>query len=134
MGLALRYRPVEALGLELQWNYHDQSWTEGSDRIQQPISASAEVFALPWTRFSPYVLAGVTMTPRNIDDQVDRLTTVESNQAAWGPHLGVGLELGLSDQVSLNFDLRGIGYLNLPASDPARNGATQANMGLNFYF
>lgn len=134
LGLAARYRPVDALGLELQWNYHDDTWSSGTDRIQQPLSASVELFAFPWTRVNPYVLGGVTLTGRNVNDQIDQGTTVSSDQSLWGPHIGAGLELDVSQKVSVNFDVRAIGYLNRPQGDAARPGAAQANMGLNFYF
>ena len=134
LGLALRYRPVEALGFEAQWTYHDQSWSRGSERVQQPFSLSAELFAMPWSRFNPYVLAGVTYTGRNINDPQGRSGTVETEQALWGPHGGIGLELGVGDRASVNFDLRGIGYVNKPDNDISRPGAVQANMGVNFYF
>jgi len=134
VGVALRYRPVEALGFEAQWVYNDQSFSTGSERIQQPFSLSAELFAVPWSRFSPYVLAGVTYTGRNINDPLTPNNTFTTDQALWGPHGGVGVDLGLGERASVNFDIRGIGYLNTPDTDAATPGAVQANMGVNFYF
>lgn len=133
LGIAGRYRPVEPLGLELQWNYHDYMWSEGTPRIQQPLSASVELFMFPWSRVNPYALAGLTLTSRNIQDDIGS-KVVDSHQAFFGPHGGVGLELGLSKKTSVNFDARWIGYLNLGEGDSAYPGAAQANMGLNFYF
>jgi hypothetical protein len=46
----------------------------------------------------------------------------------------VGLELGIGERASVNFDVRGIGYLNHNPEDLSRAGAVQANMGVNFYF
>lgn len=133
MGLALRYRPVEALGLEAQWVYHDQTWDSSTERISQPLSASVQLFAAPWSRFNPYFLTGVTHTGVNFDDQLGK-DSVEAEGGLWGPHLGVGLEFGLGERASINFDLRGIGYLNAPREGLLANGAAQANMGVNFYF
>src|SRR5262249_25077738 len=39
LGLAARYRVVDPLGLELQWTYHDQTWAQGTERIDAPLSA-----------------------------------------------------------------------------------------------
>ncbi len=133
MGLAVRYRPADALGLELQWSYHDQSWDASTARIDQPLSASVQLFAFPWTRFNPYVLAGVTYTNRNVQDDIGQ-AFVDNDHPVWGPHLGVGLELGIGKNWSVNGDLRGIGYLNDGGEDLMRQGATQANLGVNRYF
>lgn len=133
MGVALRYRPVESLGFEGQWVYHDQSWDSGTERISQPLSLSVQLFAIPWTRFNPYLSAGITHTGVNLQDQVGQ-QTVDAEGALWGPHLGAGLEFGLGEKASINFDLRGIGYLNTPADEMIERGAAQATMGVNFYF
>lgn len=134
LGLAARYRPIEPLGLELAWTYHDQSWTKGSERIEQPLTASVELFAFPWTKVNPYALAGVTVTQRNVDEHFDFGPTYTSNQTLWGPTGGVGIEFGLGKQASLNFDARWTGYVNKPVDDPSVAGAFQGNMGLNVYF
>lgn len=134
LGIAARYRPIEPLGLELQWNYHDDTWAQGTERIQQPLSASVELFAVPWSKVNPYALAGLTLTNRNIQDDTGDRATVTSDASMWGPHVGLGIEFGLSDKTSLNFDGRWMGYLNRPEGDPAYPGAFQGNMGLNFYF
>ncbi len=133
LGLAARYRIIDPLGIEAQWTYHDQSWSQETARIQQPLSVSAQLFAFPWTKVNPYVLAGVTFTERNLDQPL-ATGTFATDQALWGPHGGVGLEFGLGKDVSLNFDARWIGYVNKPVDDPAIAGAFQGNMGLNFYF
>jgi opacity protein-like surface antigen len=134
IGLALRYRPVEAIGFELQWEHHDQTFNAASERMQSPLSASVELFGMPWSRFNPYALAGVTINNRNIQDEIGPFTTVDTAQTIWGPHGGLGVELGVGERASVNFDLRGIGYLNVPPGDPSTPGAVQANMGVNFYF
>ncbi len=134
LGIAARYRPIEPLGFEVAWTYHDATWSGNTSRIQQPLMVSAELFAFPWSRVSPYVLAGVTMTDRNIAQPSVFGQTFATEQDLWGPHGGLGIEFGLGKTASLNFDARFIGYVNKPEDDPARAGAVQANMGLNFYF
>lgn len=134
LGVALRYRPIESLGFEAAWTYHDAAWSGAATRIQQPLQVSAELFAFPWSRVSPYVLGGITMTDRNIAEPAVFGKTFETEQDLWGPHGGLGIEFGLGKSASLNFDARFIGYVNKPTNDPSRTGALQANMGLNFYF
>lgn len=134
LGIAARYRPIEPLGFEVAWTYHDATWSGNTSRIQQPLMVSAELFAFPWSRVSPYVLAGVTMTDRNIAQPSVFGQTFATEQDLWGPHGGLGIEFGLGKTASLNFDARFIGYVNKPEADLARAGAVQANMGLNFYF
>ncbi len=134
LGLSVRYRPAEALGFEAAWTYHDASWSADTARIQQPLQVSAQVFAFPWTRVSPYVLAGITMTDRNLDQPLAREPALQTEAALWGPHAGIGIEFAVGKNVGLDFDARFIGYMNKPADDPSSAGAVQGKMGLNFYF
>lgn len=133
IGIAARYRPIDAIGFEAQWTYHDATWSEGSARVQQPLSLSAELFGFPWSRVNPYVLAGVTMTDRNVDQPLPG-GTFQAEDSLWGPHAGLGLEFNVGKSASINLDARFIGYVNKDLDDPARAGAVQANAGLNFYF
>ncbi len=137
LGIAARYRLAEALGLEVSWLYHDQTWDESTERISQPLSASFELFAFPWARVSPYALAGVTWTNRNYDDEVTiRGATDEyrTDDVLFGPHGGVGIEFAVGQQASVNFEARAIGYMNQERDDCSTAGAVQATMGANFYF
>jgi len=133
LGVAARYRFNDPLGVELQWVYHDDTWQQGTERIEQPLSASLELFAIPWAKVNPYLLGGVTVTARNYQDHVGAYEVVE-NRTTWGPHAGVGLEFNLSERMSLNLDARYLAAVNLQADDPSRVGAVQGNLGLNFYF
>lgn len=134
LGLTVRYRPIESLGFEAAWTYHDATWSADTARIQQPLQISAQAFAFPWSRVSPYVLAGVTMTERNLDQPLAHQPDLDTEDALWGPHAGVGIEFALGESVSLDFDARFIGYVNTTPEDPSAPGAFQGNMGLNFYF
>lgn len=133
LGVAARYRVAEPVGLELQWNYHDDTWSQGSERIEQPLSASVDLFAFPWSRVNPYAVAGLTLTNRNVYDAIGG-AQVDSDQAYWGPHGGLGVEFNISQKTSINLDARWIGYVNKDPADLAHPGAVQLNSGLNFYF
>ena len=133
LGVAARYRFVDALGLEVQWVYHDDTWSQGTQRIEQPLSASLQLFAMPWARVNPYLVAGLTVTQRNVQDKVGP-TFVEENRAAVGPHIGLGIDFNLSEHTSLSLDGRYLAYANIEPNDAARAGALQGNLGLNFSF
>ncbi len=137
MGLAVRYRAAEALGFELAWTHHDQTWTEDTERWSEPFAASVQLFALPWTRFNPYVSAGVTWTDRSYRDSwIDHRGshTVSEDHVIFGPHGGLGLEFGIGDSASINLEGRLVGYLNIREEDAALPSAVQTTAGVNFYF
>jgi hypothetical protein len=134
LGITAAYRPIEPLAFQVSWSYHDASWSQGSARVQQPLQLSAELYAFPWSRVSPYVLAGLTMTDRNLDQPLGAAGPFQTEDSLWGPHAGLGIEFAIGKSVALDFDARFIGYVNKPENDPSSAGAVTANMGLNVYF
>jgi hypothetical protein len=134
LGLDVRYRLAEPIGFEIQAMVHDPSFGGGADRMQAPVSGSVELFAFPWARVSPYALAGVTWTARDLSvaNADGSVTTISGGN--WGPHVGLGLEVALTKDVSLSGDARWIGYVNKAESDPSARGAFQAGLGVNVYF
>jgi len=137
LGLTARYRPEEFLGLEVALSHHDQTFEEDSERLQTVAQASAMLFATPWNRVSPYVLAGVTTTSRDINDDrlagdnVVNLTTAES---LWGLHGGAGFEFALGDTVALDLEARYISYANMSSQEPSMPGAFQTTAGILMHF
>ena len=137
MGLALRYRPVESVGLEMSWMHHSDTWDNHQERAQDPLSASVQLFAFPWTRVSPYASVGLTATPRATEDRYFNgleNVTYTANDALFGPHLGLGIEFAVGQKASLGFEGRYIGYIDRQPNDAAFPGAFQGSMGLNMYF
>ncbi|MBN1335044.1 MAG: hypothetical protein JXB39_03690 [Deltaproteobacteria bacterium] len=139
LGIAARYRAAEALGFELAWQIHDNTWSQDSERITKPFSASVELFAFPWRKVNPYALAGLTWTRRNYEDVLHDVWGEESGDVTrqdtlFGPHFGVGLELGVGSRASLNVEGRAVGYLNVDAEDPTVPSALQGTLGMNLYF
>lgn len=132
LGLTARYRPVESLGLEVAGQRHTDA-----ERIHTTGSASAVLFAFPWSRLSPYVLAGGTWTDRSIDDEIwrnDAVQTVSSTTPLFGAHAGAGLEIGLGNHLALDLEARYVHYLNTAAGDPTLPGAVNTNVGLLWHF
>ena len=123
LGLMGRYRPTEALGLQLDVGYH-----AGDTRQQTQGSGSLVLFAFPWTRISPYVLGGATFNNRveapNTDDEVRDLLT--------GLHGGLGVHFGIGQRVGIEFEARYVGYLGRGGQSPV--GALQGTGGLALHF
>lgn len=137
IGLTATYRPVEAVGFELAWTHYDQSWDETSERIHEPVQASVNLYAFPWTRVSPYVTLGLTQTGRDVEDtwfDGYSQTTTTTEQTVFGPHAGLGLEFALGSTAAFDLEARHISYLDVEKGDPSARTALQGTMGLKFYF
>jgi opacity protein-like surface antigen len=137
IGLTATYRPVEAVGFEIAWTHYDQSWDESTDRIHEPVQASVNLYAFPWSRVSPYATLGVTQTGRDVQDTwFDGLTeqTTTTQQTVFGPHAGLGVEFAMGSTAALDLETRYISYLDVEEGDPSASSAIQGTMGLKFYF
>jgi hypothetical protein len=137
LGFSGRYRATESLGFELAWAHHNQTWTDDTERWSEPLSASVQLFAFPWTRFNPYMSAGITWTDRSYRDMYENrygTQIVSEDSLIFGPHGGLGLEFGVGDRASINLEGRVIGYLNIDEDDKAVPSALQTTAGVNFYF
>ena len=129
LGVMARYRPVEALGLQVDLSHHigDQG-----QRQQTQGAASIGLFAFPWTRVSPYVLGGVTLNSPSLVSVSDTGLSVQEQGFQPGLHGGLGLHFGIGQHVGLEFEARYIGYLARNQDDPV--GALQGTGGLTFHF
>ena len=139
LGLAAEFRPVEAVGLELAWMHHSETWDDNSERTNDPLQASVNLYAFPWTRVSPYFSAGLTWNGRQISDEYFNGRTLEyqvvdTSDTLFGPHAGVGVEFAIGDSAALNFEAQYIGYIDVDDTDASAPSATQGTMGMNFYF
>ena len=136
LGVAARFRPVESLGFEVAYSYHNDTFDAESERATSVLQPSLQVFLLPWTRFSPYATMGLTWTERSYNDTwTDGLNefNTQVEDSTFGPHVGLGLELALGENASIDFETRAIGYLSTQEVDTLP-GAVQATFGGNFYF
>lgn len=138
-GLAARFRPEESVGLELAVSSYKQEFSAESDRTTTTGQASVELFASPWSRVSPYALAGLTVAGRTFaDDRAVRDATAVENLTAkdvqWGPHVGLGVEFALGRSVALDLEARGVGFIGQDAADPRIPGMIQTTAGLKVHF
>ncbi len=132
LGLNARYRPAEAFGLELAAQRHFDD-----ERTHTAGSASAMLFAFPWTRVSPYVLGGATLTDRQVSDTIfrnDELQVVEATNPWVGVHGGVGIEFAIGKKAAIDLEARYIGYVNRQVTDPTLPGAVTTSAGLMWHF
>jgi hypothetical protein len=132
-GLSLRYRPLEFVGIEASAaHYVGSAGVEGAEplRTATPLAGSAQIFAFPWSRVSPFGTVGATANLAGA-----QLIGADDDGSAvlWGPHAGLGVELAIGQ--SLAFDLEGRFNYLLNAAD---SGAAPANLtgglGMLFHF
>jgi opacity protein-like surface antigen len=139
LGLNLTWRPHEAIGFEGAWNHHSDTWEEDvySERASDVFAGSMKMYAMPWTRVSPYLSVGATWTQREYEDTYfdGYSTQIESvDDTLWGPHAGLGVEFAIGKSAALDFEGRFIGYVNKLPEDPAAPFAGQFTSGLKLYF
>ncbi|MEC7947029.1 MAG: outer membrane beta-barrel protein [Myxococcota bacterium] len=129
IGIAARFRLVEALGVEVGWSRHRDSWEADATRITDPLSVSGQLFAFPWTRVSPYLSAGYTWTNRSAGPG-------GGQEQVKGPHAGVGLELAIGESAAIGAEGRysHYGQLDNISANLQRAGALQGTLGMTFYF
>ena len=139
LGLGVRYRPAEAIGLEASVTHYNQTFNPQSERLQTVGQVSAELFAFPWTRVSPYAIGGLTFNARQFDD--DRLNDFSGNvdnyrtaDLQWGPHAGLGIEFALGHSVAIDLEARYTGFVTGRDDDPTLGGAFQTTAGLKAHF
>jgi len=133
LGLMMRYRPVEALGFELSHQEYGVD-TDNSYRLQTLTQASLEVFVVPWSRFSPYVLMGVTTNDRDIDDPLNNGEIAQADRALHGLHVGIGAEFAIGSNFALDLETRFVQYGDKPDGDPSSPGAVQTTGALVYHF
>jgi opacity protein-like surface antigen len=98
------------------------------------------LFASPWSRISPYALAGVTHTARSINDEVldrntDSVTTINTGEPVYGLHGGLGVEFAIGKNLAFDLEGRYMGYVNdQTPGDPSAAGAFTTTAGFLVHF
>jgi len=136
LGLVGRYRPAESVALEMAVQRHGAAFGPELARTNTQVAGSVELFAYPWTRVSPYALAGVTWNAANMGSEVWTGTgyeTVQSVDSQWGLHGGLGVEFALGNNFAFDLEGRYIGWLDERVVGEAP-GALQATAGLMVHF
>jgi opacity protein-like surface antigen len=137
LGLTVRYRPEEAVGLEAAISHHNETFDGGTERAQTVGQGSVMLFANPWGRVQPYVLGGLSANARSIDDgfyQDGVAAGLRTNDLLWGPHAGAGVEFAFGKKAALDLEARYVGWLNAGGDDPTAAGALQTTAGFVVHF
>jgi hypothetical protein len=137
-GLVGQYRPAEDVALEMAVSHYGIALDPLNTRSQTQVAGSVDLFAFPWSRVSPYALAGVTWNSANMVDATytgSGYSTVNDVSSQLGLHAGLGLELGLGKTASIDLEGRYVGWVSdsTPES-PSAPGALQATAGLMIHF
>jgi hypothetical protein len=123
-GIVARYCFLEAVGIEGSWMRHVGS---GDDpRVRSPLSVSAQLFAFPWTRLSPFVSAGATFGGGEAE--------VQGSGGGAQPHAGLGLELAIGKRIAFDVEARYLSQLRSLEAAPGAGGAAQVTGGLLVHF
>lgn len=135
LGVVGRWRPEEALGLELAVTHHNETWNTSTERSQTLGQASAMLFANPWGRVQPYVLAGLSANARGLNDAVgtnDGGYLVQTSDLLWGPHAGAGIEFAFGERAALDLEARYVGWMNDREASLPGGLQTSANVVMHF--
>lgn len=134
LGLVGRYRVVEPLGFELAVSHN---FDGAGERANTTTSGSVLLYAFPWSRVSPYASLGLTSNNRSYSDTFCdgiEYTTYESSERLFGPHVGLGLEIGITQSLALTLDSKLVTFFNQTPEDPTSPVALNTNLGLSYYF
>lgn len=116
LGLVGRWRPEEAVGVELSIAHHNETFDMGTERAQTLAQGSAMLFARPWARVQPYVLGGLSVNERSLDDAYfagpGQAAVVSTKDTLFGPHAGAGVEFAFGKRAALDLEARYVGWLN----------------------
>jgi opacity protein-like surface antigen len=128
------------VGLEFALSTHAENWDSSSERDHTVTQGSVMLFASPWSRISPYALAGVTHTSRDVNDEIldrstDQVTTVSTRAPQYGLHGGLGVEFSVGKNLAFDLEARYVGYVNeTNPEDPSIPGAFTTTAGFLVYF
>jgi len=136
-GVAMGYRPIESVGVELSYSQFSQDFGESSDRLNIPLQAVGQVYLFPWTKVSPYLSAGYAWNQLEVDDYY-RVNGEERRaiQEAFltGPVFGAGVSFAISKSLGVSAEGRYLMFNNLDENDPARDNGLILTSGINLYF
>jgi opacity protein-like surface antigen len=137
LGLQTRYRPAEAFALELGAAHYSESFGPDTERARTSGSLSGVLYMLPWSKVSPYVLGGVTLTGVHRDTNLPLgLEPADGGAKSlhFGPHGGLGVEIALGDRFALDIDGRVVGYVTRGEDRISPPAAFTGNIGVTTFF
>jgi Outer membrane protein beta-barrel domain len=103
-GVALRYKPTRAFGLEAGLDFVGGTDYQGYSRNERAFTLNALVFLNPRSRAQIYLLGGFGWAGATVENDAQ---SQNSSYSYFGGQAGVGLEIRLSRSFALDGDLRG---------------------------
>lgn len=134
VGLDARYRIAPGFGLEASLAQFRDS---GGERVSTPLSLGVQAIGNATGRVNPFVSAGVSFTGRDFDDTFcdgEEYIDFVTDDTLFGPYGGLGLELAVSKNATVNLEGRLNTFMDLAEDDPTVPVAFQGLAGLNLYF
>ncbi|MEW6184476.1 MAG: porin family protein [Thermodesulfobacteriota bacterium] len=129
-GAQARWRIFPALSVEGSIDYRVQeSYPDNKKITSYPILATALFYPIPDAKYSPYLLGGLGWYYSKVEDK-----TGSSTVHTPGLHVGAGLDIPLSPEISFNADFRYyfLNYSDQKVKDLKTNGYI-ISAGLTFY-
>jgi opacity protein-like surface antigen len=129
-GVQARWKVFPALSVEGSLDYRVQESYPGNKKISSfPLLVSALFYPIPDARYSPYLLGGLGWYYSKVEDDTGSNTTHTP-----GLHVGAGLDIPLSPEVTFNADFRYyfLNYSDQKVKDLKTNGYI-ISVGLTFF-
>jgi hypothetical protein len=107
VGMGLRYRPVPAVGLEVDVDFAGGRDYNGFRRREHALGFNGLFFLNPKNKTQVYFLAGFGWQGATATDDRAGFDQYEYKYGYFGGQAGIGVEFRLSKHVALNLDLKG---------------------------
>ncbi|MBW2454526.1 MAG: hypothetical protein JRI68_08445 [Deltaproteobacteria bacterium] len=107
MGLSLRYRPIPHFALDLSGDFLGGHDSNGFERQEVPISASAMLYVNPRSLAQFYFFGGLNWSFARVQSDELQAHFAEGTQddyTYFGGHLGAGLEFRVARLIGINID------------------------------
>ena len=140
-GAQARFHLFWIIGAEARASYYSDSYDLGQlgsvDIENVPFQVSAMLYPIKLPKVGVYLLGGGTYS--NLKVTGTSVVTGEVTEKKWSAHAGAGIDIGLSDRISLNGDVRFV-FIDADSVDEVLDEAVSdytgdywaATIGLNF--
>jgi len=107
LGLSLRYRPIPHFAIDLSGDFLGGHDSNGHERQEVPISASAMLYVNPRSLAQFYFFGGLNWSFARVQSEEIQPNFAEATQddyTYFGGHLGAGLEFRVARLIGINID------------------------------
>jgi hypothetical protein len=138
-GAQARFHLFWIIGAEARLSYYSDTYDLGQlgsvDIENVPFQASGMLYLIKLPKVGVYLLGGGTYSSLKVTGK--SVVTGEVTEKKWSPHAGAGIDIGLSNTISLNGDVRYVFLSADSVDDVIEQGDYNgdywaATIGLNF--